>query len=150
MAGNNWYRVFGSLYKRLLNWADPGDPAGMPTPVVSEHVGATLVDSDGAEIAALPTAPVLPGTQYHGEKTVTAAGTAEALAATATVLVAGVVQVKALDTNTDTVYVGGATVDAANGWPLAAGEEFTFLIGDLADVYVDAAVNGEGVRYHAS
>lgn len=127
---------------------DPNEPSASPTILTT---GVTADELAAALAAAvLEVQPTQPETQYHGEKTVAAAGTAEALVATATVLVAGVVQVKALDTNTDTVYVGGATVDAANGWPLAAGEEFTFLIGDLADVYVDAAVNGEGVRYHAS
>jgi hypothetical protein len=51
---NSWYRVIGDVYKRLLNWGDPGDPAGMPTPVVSEHVGATLVDSDGNALTMVP------------------------------------------------------------------------------------------------
>jgi hypothetical protein len=61
------------------------------------------------------------------------------------------VAVKALATNTATVYVGndGANdVSELTGFPLDAGETLVFdYVGDLADVYVDADVSNEGVSW---
>ncbi len=85
------------------------------------------------------------------QKTVTAAGTAEALEASTKLVYK--VKLKALSTNTDLVYVGDSTVAAATGFSLAAGVELslTDLIGssedvmDLSKIYIDSAVSGEGV-----
>ena len=82
-----------------------------------------------------------------GQKTVTTAGTAVAMAASSAP-VGGAVAVKALLTNTGTVYVGGSDVEAANGLPLAPGEVAILVyVGDLATLFVDSAVNGEGVAW---
>jgi hypothetical protein len=80
-----------------------------------------------------------------GQKTVTAAGTAEALGA-ATVRINGPLMVRALDTNTGTVAVGDSSLEMSNGMRLAKNEYviFTFVT-TLAQLYVDSAVNGEGV-----
>lgn len=80
-------------------------------------------------------------------KDVTTAGTAEALAASSTRVLAVVIRAKS--GNTDSIYVGASDVDSTDGFPLAAGEAITLNVRDLADVYVDAAVNGEGVHYIA-
>ena len=40
-----------------------------------------------------------------------------------------------------------ATASTGDGVTLAAGETLTLPIDNLADVYIDATVNGEGVRY---
>lgn len=84
----------------------------------------------------------------HGVKAVTTAGTDEALAASTA---AKWVTIQAQTDNTSYVAVGASGVDAAtatgNGVQLAAGESITLPIDNLADVYVDALVNGEGVRY---
>jgi hypothetical protein len=85
-----------------------------------------------------------------GQKTVTAAGTAEALG---TEQVHGPLMVKALETNTDIVAVGNdgagdVTVD--NGLRLAAGEVMIFEhVSQLSAIYVDSAVDGEGVAWIA-
>ena len=85
-----------------------------------------------------------------GQKTVTAAGTAEALGAQR---IDGPLMVKALTTNTDLVYVGNdgaGDVSSSNGLPLAAGDVVIFeWAGDLASIMVDVAVNGEGVAWLA-
>lgn len=88
------------------------------------------------------------------EKLVVAAGTRMPLAAVETYSSHIVIQAKS--TNTGSVYVGDVTVAAANGYVLAPGKEI--LLGglvrnpgsneaiNLADVYIDAATSGEGVR----
>jgi hypothetical protein len=84
-----------------------------------------------------------------GQKSITAAGTAEALSASNKAQCA--VAVKALTTNTGLVYVGNdgaADVSSSNGFPLAAGDTIIFeYVDDLANIWVDSAVNGEGVAY---
>lgn len=84
----------------------------------------------------------------HGVKTVSSAGAHEALASSTA---AKVVIIQAQTDNTDGVAVGGDAVDATvatgNGVLLYAGDTITLEVDDLADVYVDALVSGEGVRY---
>ncbi len=81
-------------------------------------------------------------------KVVTTAGTAVALASTTT---AKYVIIVAETDNTGIIVVGGSTVVAAQstrrGVPLAAGEIVAFAIDDLADVYIDSTVNGDGVTF---
>ena len=85
-----------------------------------------------------------------GQKTVTAAGTAEALGSQA---IGGSLAVKALASNTDIVVVGNdgaGDVTTSNGFELSAGEAIVFnRVGNLADIMVDAAVSGEGVCWLA-
>ena len=90
----------------------------------------------------------LPTVLYDGNKTVTTATTAEALAGSQALLSG--VRVKALSTNTGLVYVGDSSVAAANGYQLASGESVFLEIANLATVYVDAAENGEGVSFVGS
>jgi len=83
-----------------------------------------------------------------GQKTIAAAGTAEQLATSRQV--ASALMVKAINGNTGLVYVGQVSGDvtSANGVPLAAGEVVVFsFVGNLAEVWVDSAVNGEGVAW---
>ncbi len=85
-----------------------------------------------------------------GNKSVTTAGTPVALAAVST-------EVKRLDvtanyTNTDMVTIGGSGVVGAasgrKGVPIAPGNTYTFFVSDLAQVYIDSVVNGEGISYN--
>jgi hypothetical protein len=84
----------------------------------------------------------------HGVKTVTTAGTDVALATTAA---AKWVTIQAQTDNTGIIAVGASGVDATvatgTGVALAAGESMTIPCDDLADIFIDATVNGEGVRY---
>lgn len=84
----------------------------------------------------------------HGVKTVTTAGTDVVLAASTA---AKWVTVQAQTDNTGYVAVGASGVDATvatgTGVLLAAGETITLPVDNLADVYIDATVSGEGVRY---
>lgn len=118
----------------------------MPTLILGQTAAAAhvpiLVDAKGQALVSLPSAA------YSGQKTVTTAGTAEALASTQA-LASGVF-VKALAANTGDIYVGNSDVAAANGFVLAAGDLVFIEIDDLATVFIDAAENGEGVSYLGS
>lgn len=85
----------------------------------------------------------------HGVRVVTTAGTDVALTTTSTA--AHWVVVQAQTDNTGWIAVGTSGVDATEatgtGVLLDAGESVTIPIDDLANVYIDATVNGEGVRY---
>ncbi len=83
-----------------------------------------------------------------GQKTVATAGSAVQLGS---LTVNAPLIVKALDTNTGIVAIGndGANdVTLSNGLRLSAGESVVFeFVGNLATLYLDAAVNGEGVAW---
>ena len=84
-----------------------------------------------------------------GQKIVTAAGAEEALGSR---VINGPLLVKALTTNTDLVYLGNVdgTVSSSTGMPLEAGDVMIFnQVGNLSEIMVDAAVNGEGVAWLA-
>ncbi len=98
--------------------------------------------------AAVPVSVSPPATLVHGQKTVATAGAHEALATTQA-LTTGV-RIKALHGNTGYVYVGDDAVAAATGFVLDAGEEVFLEIADLATVFLDVSVNGEGVSYIGS
>ena len=89
------------------------------------------------KVAALPAI-------YTGKTSVTTAGTRVVLASSQRVYS---VTVKALAANTGTIYVGGSTVSSTTGFQLAASESVSMDIGNLATVYLDASVSGEGVSY---
>jgi len=84
----------------------------------------------------------------HGVKTVTTAGTDVALAG---VTVCRKVDIQAQTDNTGLIAVGGSGVDATEstgtGIILNAGDSYSVEIDDLANIFIDSTVNGEGVRY---
>jgi deoxyhypusine synthase len=84
-----------------------------------------------------------------GRKTVTTAGTAVRLGTESIRSLA----ITALSTNTGTICVGGSTVKAKaeerRGIPLAAGQSVSIDTDDVADAWLDATVNGEGVSWMA-
>lgn len=108
-----------------------------------------VYDSDGREVVATRGSA---GTSSPGNvrKTVTTAGTAEKLSATALPIRRAVVC--ALSTNTGVVVVGGSGVIAAAGTRnspyLNAGDTIELGSVDLSAVYVDSTVNGEGVAVY--
>ena len=81
---------------------------------------------------------------YTGKKTVPTAGTPVVLAAAQPVTS---VTVKALSTNTGTIYVGNSAVASTNGFQLAKSDSVSLDILDLSTVWIDSSVNGEGVTY---
>lgn len=83
-----------------------------------------------------------------GQKTVTTAGTAEALGSES---IQGPLMVKALAGNTGYVYLGNdgaGDVSSSTGLVLEAGEAVVFdWVGYLGTLMVDVSVNGEGVAW---
>ena len=86
-------------------------------------------------------------------KTVTSAGTAEALVSTAIKCSSVVIQAKR--GNTNPVFVGDNNVDSSNGIELDAEETISLAANDsgrvptllqLDTIYIDVTTNGEGVN----
>ena len=109
---------------------------GESLPAGTNNIGKVDINSE-------PT----PSTIYNGKKTVTTAGTAEALASSTAVKS---VVIKALYSNTGKVYVGNSSVSSANGIELEAGDAIGIDIDDLSKIYIDVDNNGEGVSYIAT
>jgi len=84
----------------------------------------------------------------HGVKVVTTAGTDVALA---TSTPCKRVTIQAQTDNTSAIAVGSSGVDATiatgTGVFLNPGDVFELDIDNLADIYIDSLVSGEGVRY---
>ncbi len=84
----------------------------------------------------------------HGVKVVTTAGTDVVLASSTA---CKVVIIQAQTDNTSVIAVGATGVDATvatgTGILLYPGEVIVLQVDNLADVYIDSLVNGEGCRY---
>ena len=140
----------------MTNIGDRKILGGALTPVYVAGSGVAVPVSDGLtdtelRATAVPvgvSTVVLPTTLYHDVVTVVTATTRVVLGASQ-VLISGVT-VKAAVANTGTVYVGGSTVAAANGFRLASGDSIFLEIANLATVYVDASINAQVVTYIAS
>lgn len=102
--------------------------------------GATLVSATNP----LPTTESPATTIYNGQKTVTTAGTQVVLAASQAVKS---VTVKALSTNTGLIFVGATGVSSSNGYVLSARESISLDISNLATVFINSSLDGEGVSY---
>ncbi len=85
-----------------------------------------------------------------GQKLVAAHGVAEPVG---NQIIGAPLRIKALSTNTKSVYVGNDgddDVTAANGFELLPGGEITYAyVADLSSLYVDSEVDGEGVCWTA-
>lgn len=83
-----------------------------------------------------------------GQKTITAAGTAEALGSA---VINGALMVKALEANAGVCYLGNdgaGDVASTNGLVMAAGDMVVFeYVGSLASLMLDAANNDDGVAW---
>ncbi len=84
-----------------------------------------------------------------GRKTVTSAGTAEAISASSDVCQE--LTIVAETDNTGVMAVGGSTVVASlstrRGVPLSSGDAVTLKLSDIKNVYVDSTVSGDGVTW---
>ena len=87
-------------------------------------------------------------TAISAQKTITAAGTAEALGTTD---ILGPLMIKALEANVGVVYVGNdgaGDVASTNGVVLAGGDAMVFeYVGNLSSIMLDAANNDDGVAW---
>lgn len=116
--------------------------------VTSGTVTANLSSTDNAVLDNID-ANTAPTTGLNtGRKVVTTAGTAVALASSTT---CKWVAITAETDNTSTIVIGDSGVIASlstrEGVPLGAGDSIVIPIDNLADVYIDSLVNGEGVTF---
>ena len=102
------------------------------------------VDIGDVDVTSMPLATAI----YNGQKTVTTAGTQVALASSQAITHS--VKIKALHGNSGWIYVGNSSVSSSNGYVLDAGETLEIQVANLATVYIDSSVNGEGVSYVAT
>lgn len=85
-----------------------------------------------------------------GQETVAAAGTSEQLNGGTSLSVpdGSDVIIRALPGNTDTAYIGDDTVSATTGHAIGPSDPpLRLSVTDVATVYVDVAVSGEGVSW---
>jgi hypothetical protein len=116
------------------------------TSILTAIVLPTALSNNNMRVSLQETA--LPTTIRHGRTTVTTVGTRVALGSSAALLTG--VTIKALNTNTGNIFVGGSTVSSSNGALLRAGESLFLEIDNVATVNIDCSVNGEGVTYLGS
>lgn len=106
----------------------------------------SIVGALGSYLATIAGTQSPPTANYGGKQTVATAGNRAAIAASQA-LTEGV-WVRALDANTGLIYVGNSTISSTAGGTRLAGKESVFIrIDNLSKVYVDSAVNGEGVTF---
>lgn len=88
----------------------------------------------------------VPKTIGSGNKAVTTAGSAERLSSTS--IPCKWVNIIGKAANTDTVWVGGSNVAAGTGQPIVALQSTDRIeVNDLSSIWLDVAVNGEGVTF---
>jgi len=161
-AGFNITQIGGVDISRSAGGVDTGtqrvtlantDPAVVALQIIDNAISGNEMQVD--VVAALPTGANTIGRVEHtstgighGVTTVTTAGTDVVLAASTP---AKMVMIQAQTDNTGIIAVGASGVDATvatgSGVALAAGDSITLPIDNLADIFIDATVNGEGVRY---
>ena len=112
--------------------------------------GELLIDGSGGTFPVSGTITAASGitTVADGRKVVAVAGTRETLAASTTIKK---VDITALQANTGVIVVGGATVVASaatrTGVPLQSLDTITVYTDNLADIYLDSTVSGEGASF---
>jgi len=92
----------------------------------------------------LPVTAAVASSIGGSSKTVTTAGTQVALAASTS---CSRVIITALVTNTGVIWVGGSDVAAGVGKPLVPLQDIEIRVDNLADIWIDSTVNGEGVSF---
>ncbi len=111
----------------------------------SQHV--RLYGANGQPLLSLPAGHDITGIG-DDRQVVTTAGVPVPLAAST---VAKIVIITAETDNTGMIVVGGVNVRAnlalRRGTPLNAGDSATLFVDNLADVYLDSTVSGDGVTF---
>lgn len=116
--------------------------------LIAVKEGTTSRTVEGNADGAMRTAKFNRGTIKTSQKNVTATGTAEQLPAQA-VPDGFKLVIKAKKANTDNIFVGGTKTDAENAalnYILEPNESISLAVINFDDVWIDAAVNGEGVE----
>ncbi len=173
--GNMDNSVDGNYLNTNLNYAGTDAPTGGGTEagvlrvtIATDSTGVLSVDDNGSTLTVdgtvtanlsatdntvLDNIDTAVTSKYisaigNGVKAVTTAGTDVALAASTT---CKRVTIQAQTDNTNIIAVGATGVDATiatgTGIVLYPGDVFEMDIDNLADVFIDSLVNGEGVRF---
>ena len=122
-----------------------GEPSALEVDV-NGNLKTTSADKDAN--GKLPVTLSSADNISHGVNVVTTAGTDVALGASTP---CKKITIQAQTDNTGVIAVGSSGVDATiatgTGVLLSPGDVFELEIDNLADVYIDATVSGDGVRY---
>lgn len=93
------------------------------------------------------------GMIYNGERVVTTAGAEVRLVDQTGPILLRTVTIVAKDNNTGRIYIGGSDVASSTNRGLAAGDSVTYSSDkgiNLAEVWVDSSVNGDGVDFYCA
>jgi hypothetical protein len=116
----------------------------LPITIASDQSALPVSQSGSWSVTTTSAAPT---TIYNGRKAVTTAGVRVSLASSQAIKS---VAIKALVGNTGFIYVGDSAVASSNGFQLSAGDTVSLDISNLATIFLDSSVNGEGVSYISS
>ena len=94
-------------------------------------------------LQTLSTNTSLPSSIDSNQKTVTTAGTQVQFPTNT----CKSITIKALKTNTGSIYVGGSGVSSSTGFTIAASETMSLDITNTNAIWINSSVNGEGVSY---
>ena len=109
-------------------------PVTVTGPLTNAELRASPVEVDQVPFSSAPS----------GQTNVTTAGTRVSLGACTAIL--GVV-IRAKLTKTGLIYVGDSGVTSSNGYILDRGSAVSIGVDNLADIFIDSSVSGEGVSY---
>jgi len=135
--------------KRIILGSETNDDRKIDLDALGSKIAlpVSLYDGAGAQITSFGGVS-LPTSVGDGRKVTVSAGTAVVLATSTS---CKKVTVQALDVNTDVVVVGGSTVVAASGTrrgiALLPYNSLVIQVDNLADIYIDSVISGEGVSY---
>ncbi len=137
-----------NLWGAEVEIGDPntGEHASVEARGTVGALAVEIVDSSGSQITSFGGSGATG--LADGVKTVTSAGTDVVLATSTAVKW---VAIQAQTDNTGLIAVGATGVDATEatgtGIILYPGDSLTFEIDNLADIFIDSTVSGEGVRF---
>jgi len=113
--------------------------------IANDSTGLLSVDDNGGSLTIDGSVTLLPlSSCAAGKTTATTAGTTAVLAGSTSI---SSVTIKALTSNTGIICIGGSSVTTAAGFQLSPGDAVSLDVDNLADVYLNAFVSGEGVTY---
>lgn len=119
------------------------DVGGVHYQRIKVNFGAEGSATDVSAAAPLPVVPASSASFGSAKATVTTAGTRVQLTSQGCTSVT----LKASRLNNGTVYVGGSTVAAANGFELEPGDSLTVDVTNANLVWIDAQASGDYVTY---
>ena len=114
------------------------------TAAVGKLAANSGVDIGDVDVTSMPLASAI----QNGQTYVTTAGTQVALASSQAITHSDTIMSQS--SNSGKIYIGDSSVSSITGYILDAGDTIELKIANLATVYVDSSVNGEGVHYIAT